>query len=85
MGLELSVVKKEETAAHCVYVFGPPAAPVGRVRLDKSSGDIELLSLPDGNDSDVPAGSRFYLAHLVPRLQAYHDRGAYPARDQWTV
>lgn len=82
MSLELSVVKEEETADDCVYAFGPPADPVGRVRLHKASGDIELLDVPERSDG---LNEHFYLAHLVPRLQAYHDRGTYPDRDRWTA
>jgi hypothetical protein len=81
VGLELSVRKTEETPAYCVYAFGPPGAPTGRARLRKASGDVELTALPDRDDAAPP----FYLAHLVPHLQAYHDAGTYPERDRWAL
>lgn len=80
MGLPMAVDKVEETTAHCVYTFGPPDATVGRARVDKASGDVELLSLDETGDSP---SEQFYLAHLVPRLHDYHDRNTYPASDQW--
>lgn len=82
MGLELSIQKKEETSAYCVYSFGAPGEPVGRVRLDKASGNIELL---DVSNPDEAQNERYYLARLVPHLQRYHDRNAYPDRDRWEV
>lgn len=81
MGLELSVRKTEDTPAYCVYAFGPPDARTGRARLQKASGDVELTALPDRDD----ASTSFYLAHLVPRLQAYHDASTYPDRDRWAL
>jgi hypothetical protein len=32
---------------------------------------------------DDGPSEQFYLAHLVPRLHAYHDRDTYPSNDQW--
>lgn len=80
MGLPMSVEKVEDTPDHCVYTFGTPDAVIGRVRLHKSSGDVELIQLDGGGD--VP-NEQFYLAHLVPRLQDYHDRDAYPDTERW--
>jgi hypothetical protein len=82
MSLELSVTKTEETRAYCVYTFGPPGGPTGRARLHKDAGDVELTVLPDRDDGSSVS---FYLAHLVPRLQAYHDAGTYPDRDHWAL
>ena len=82
MSLSLVVEKDEDTDDACVYVFGAPEETAGRVRLQKSSGDVEVLTL---SDSMTGANPRFLLAHLVPRLHDYHDRGTYPDRDQWTV
>ncbi len=81
MGLTLVVEKEEDTATHCVYAFGPPTDTVGQVRLSKASGDVEVLGELAEADG---ANKRFYLAHLVPRLHAYHDRGSFPTRDRWT-
>jgi len=80
MALTMAVEKVEDTPTHCVYAFGGPDTTVGRARLDKSSGDVELLEL---NESDDAPSEQFYLAHLVPRLHDYHDRGSYPAGEQW--
>jgi hypothetical protein len=89
MALPLAVWKDEETTAACVYAFGPAPAPdapppdtAGRVRLQKASGDIEVLALPDPDDGANP---RFLLAQAVSRLQAYHEAGAYPAHDRWAA
>lgn len=80
MGLPVSVEKVEETPDHCTYTFGSPDATMGRARLHKSSGNVELLDLSATGDGPR---APFYLAQVVPRLQAYHDRKAYPAGDQW--
>jgi hypothetical protein len=76
----MAVEKVEESPAHCVYTFGAPDATVGRARVDKASGDVELLSLDESGDGP---SEQFYLAHLLPRLHDYHDRDTYPDRDEW--
>lgn len=80
MAVPMSVAKIEDTSAHCVYAFGAPDAPVGRARLHKATGDVELIELTETGDGP---SEQFYLAHLVPRLQDYHDRDNYPASDRW--
>lgn len=80
MGLVLHLEKQEENSSFCVYVFGSPGASVGRVVLDKETGDIELEDLH--TPSDGPS-EQFYLAQAVSRLQTYHDQGTYPASDEW--
>ena len=80
MGLPIFIEKVEETRKYLLYAFGPPDEAAGRVRLYTSSGDIELVSL--SNLSDGP-DTRYYLAQVVPRLQSYHDRAAYPDTDAW--
>lgn len=80
MGLPMAVEKVEETRDYLLYAFGGPDASVGRVRLYKSSGDIELATF---SETDKGADRRYYLAHAVPRLRSYHDRAAYPDTDQW--
>lgn len=82
MGIELSLIKTEETRTDCVYAFGSSNETIGRVRLHKRSGDIELLNTPE---MDGGGTERYYLAHAVPRLQSYHDRTEYPPRDHWNV
>jgi hypothetical protein len=80
MGLPISVEKVEEAQDYLLYAFGPPNEAVGRVRLYKSSGDIELTSFSGTGDGP---DERYYLAHVVPRLQSYHDRDTYPESEQW--
>jgi hypothetical protein len=80
MGLPIVVEKEEETPAHCVYAFGPPGAPAGRARLLRASGDVEVLERPPPAEG---TSASFYLAHLVARLQSYHEAGSYPDRDRW--
>lgn len=82
MGLPMSVEKVEEARGYFLYAFGPPDEPVGRVRLDKSSGDIELASFSESDDSP---DERYYLAHVVPRLQSYQEQDTYPNAEQWEV
>lgn len=82
MALSISVEQVEETADEYVCVFGGPDTTLGRMCLRKDSGAVEIESLrhaPDGPNT------RMYLAHVVERLQAYHTRGVYPTRDEWTV
>jgi hypothetical protein len=82
MGLPISVEKIEETHDYLLYASGGPNTSVGCVRLYKSSGDIELATF---SETDEGPDRRYYLAHVVPRLRSYHDRGAYPDTDQWTA
>jgi hypothetical protein len=82
MGLPIVVTKVEEARAYVLYAFGPPDAPVGRVRLYPDSGDIELASLSETKDGP---DERYYLAQVVPRLQSYHDRATYPNTDRWEI
>ena len=80
MGLPIILEKVEETRDCVLYAFGSADTTVGRVRLYKSTGDIELASLSETTERP---DERYYLAQVVPRLQSYHDRGAYPDSDQW--
>ena len=80
MGLPISVEKIEEAQSYLLYAFGPPDASVGRVRLYRSTGDIELAALSSPDDGP---DERYYLACAVPRLQSYHERDSYPDLDQW--
>jgi hypothetical protein len=80
MGLTISLEKVETAGDYLLYTFGPPDKTVGRVRLHPSSGDIELASLSETADGP---DERYYLAHVVPRLQSYHDRDIYPEAEQW--
>jgi len=80
MALSLVVRKEEETPTHCLYAFGGPDTPVGRARLYKDAGDVELVDLAA---ADAPARGPFYLSHVLPRLQGYHDAGTYPDTDRW--
>lgn len=80
MGLPISIEKVEETHDYVLYAFGSPDTTVGRARLYTSSGDLELVSF---SETDEGPDKRYYLAHVVPRLQAYHSRATYPDSDQW--
>ncbi len=82
MSLSIVVEKKDETPDWCLYAFGTGSDTMGRVRLRKASGDIEILDLDEADGSSTRS---FYLAHLVPRLHTYHDEDTYPAQDRWTV
>lgn len=82
MSVSIVVKRIEDTTTHCIYAFGASGSMVGRVRLEKASGDAELLELTGTGDGP---SEQFYLAHAVPRLQRYHEQDTYPARDQWDV
>lgn len=82
MAFVLHLEKKEETADDCEYSFGSGQETAGRVRLEKASGNIEILEVAETDDGP---SKQFYLAHLVPRLQGYHDRGRYPPHDRLSV
>ena len=82
MGLQISIEKVEDAHNYVLYAFGPPGSPVARVRLYKSSADIELASLSKTSDDADP---RYYLAQAVPRLRSYQERDLYPDADRWEV
>jgi len=82
MSLSLVATKESDTDDACLYAIGTPGNMTGRVRLHKSSGDIEILDRPASADGLNP---HFVLAEVVPRLQGYHDRRSYPDRDRWSV
>jgi hypothetical protein len=82
MGLPMRVNKVDAAQEHLLYAFGSPEDIVGRVRLNTATGDIEVVSLSapaEGPDQ------RYYLAQVVPRLQAFHDEARYPDTEQWTA
>lgn len=80
MAVTVSVEKQDETLDWCVYTFGGPDATVGRLTLNKTSGDVEIDELSEASGS---ANERYYLAHVVPRLQSYHEKQVYPDFDRW--
>lgn len=82
MALAVTLQKVEETPRYCLYDLGTRDAVAGRVKLYKSSGDVEVLHL---SDDDVPARPPFYLAQAVPRLRTYCERDQYPDEDAWTA
>lgn len=81
MALSIHLKKVTEEENRCVYAFGEADTSVGRVALNKASGDIEVLDLSGTGSPD----ERFYLAQVVPRLQTYHDHEHYPSHDCWDV
>ena len=82
MGLTLVVTKEEDTPDRCVYTFGTSSETMGRVRLHKSSGDIEILGLSDTGDG---ASAKFCLAQIVPQLHDFHANDTYPPSERWQV
>lgn len=81
--MDVYLEKDEENADRCVYAFGAgPDALVGRVAVDKASGDVEIVSLDEEAD---PPGEQFYLARVVPKLHALHDAQTYPDAERWAV
>lgn len=82
MSLTVSLTKRDEDANRCIYRFGTPEQPMGQVVLHKESGDIDLVDPPTKGEGP---NERYVLAHVVPRLQTYHDRSQYPDSDRWEV
>lgn len=82
VSIHVSVQKQEESALHCVYDFGGPDAVLGRLILEKRTGDIEIERLSTG---DAAPNERFVLAQVVARLQSYHERQQYPDADEWAA
>lgn len=80
--MTIRIDKVAEDEVRCVYAFGGPDARAGRVAVAKATGDVEVLSLAD---DAPPPGPPFYLAAVVPRLQALHDAGSYPDADAWSA
>lgn len=81
MPLSLVATKESDTDEACLYAFGTPGNMTGRIRLHKSSGDLEILDRP----AAAGPGPQFVLAQVVPRLQGYHTRHSYPDRDRWSA
>jgi len=82
MSLSIVLNKVDETPHTLLYAFGVPDTTVGRVRLHKASGDVEIVEL---DDSGTPARPPFFLAQIIPRLQDFHARGTYPSHDRWSA
>ena len=82
MALSLTLRKVDETPRYCLYDLGTGNAGVGRVKLYKDSGDVEVVRL---SGEGLPARPPFYLAQGVFRLRTYRDRGRYPDQDAWTA
>jgi hypothetical protein len=82
MGLPIFLKKVDAAQEHLLYAFGSPEDLVGRLRLDTATGDIEVVSLSEPADGP---DTRYYLAQVVPRLQAFHDEARYPDTEQWTA
>jgi len=82
MALTLVLEQEAETEAACRYAFGPPDTTVGRVVVQKDTGDIEILALSD--PSDGPS-AQFCLGQALPRLQSFHEEGRFPRRTEWTA
>lgn len=81
MSLSVVLKKVNETPNDLIYSVGTPGESVGRVRLGKDTGEVEILEV-----CRTEAGPRppFFLAQVVPRLHDYHERNTFPERDSWT-
>lgn len=80
MGLVIHLEKQAENSSSCIYTFGPPDTSLGRVALDKDTGDVEIQEL---NSSPRGPSEQFYLAQVVSRLHDYHEALTYPAFEEW--
>lgn len=59
----MTVEKMEEARDYVLYAFGSADTTVGRVRLYKSTGDIELASFSETTERP---DERYYLAQVCP-------------------
>lgn len=80
MALPITLQKVDETPRYCLYDLGSGDAAAGRVKLYKSTGDVEVVHLSGEN---VPIRPHFYLAQAVPRLHTYYEHDQYPDEDAW--
>lgn len=71
MAIYIAMWKVDETDGEVTYAFGPDDAEVGRVRLTKASGTIEVLDLPEDR-------REFYLSRVGRVLAHHHAGGDYP-------
>ncbi|OBZ13598.1 hypothetical protein [Bacillus sp. FJAT-26390] len=76
MAIYVMLVKEEENDTHVIYQFGPEEDKLGKVKLDKRTGDFEeLLPVPN-----ISRESNFYLFRAVSRLQKIlkENNGVFP-------
>lgn len=80
MAVDVSLQKREESPLHCVYEYGAADSVMGRLSLEKQSGDIEIEHL---SEADEGPNERYVLVQVVARLQGYHDEDVYPEAEKW--
>lgn len=82
MALSVLLHKVDETRRYCLYDLGTGNAAAARLKLYKSSGDVEVVRL---SDDALPARPPVYLAQGIPRLHRYHEQNRYPDHDAWSA
>lgn len=77
MAMYIAIRKQSENDLNVIYSFGVSEDKVGRIQIDKTTGNIDLLdSAP--NDESASLFSR-----ASRKLQQHWERGEYPDATCW--
>lgn len=73
MAIYVGIRKVAENGDHVVYEFGPDEQRVGRIRISRTTGEVEVLSEVPGDDKTAysPRAKRKLLLHW--RKQEFPD------------
>lgn len=72
MAIYIQLLKLEEDNGGAVYGFGEGDGLLGKVFLDKASGEVTLI------EQSLPARENFFLPRVRRALARHHERGEYP-------
>lgn len=79
MAIYIPIRKVEETSSGVNYSFGDGLGAEGLLRLDKASGEIELLRALPGSRSDE------YFARASFKLRKHWAKGEVPDVTSWSA
>ncbi len=74
MATYILIQKISETDHEAVYDFGPDELALGRLRVDKDSGVVEVLSPVPADNPD------FYFLRVKYKVLQHLERGEFPDR-----
>jgi hypothetical protein len=77
MAVYIALRKVEETTEFATYEYGPDEVRVGRIRVLKQSGDMEVLSEVPGDDK------RTFSPRAGRKLLLHWRAGEYPETTYW--
>jgi hypothetical protein len=73
VAIYITIEKVDETDTDVTYAFGPELPDVGKVRLIKATGAIEVITV-------VESRRDFYLSRVGRVLARHHAAGDYPGK-----